>query len=181
MANHFSILAWRMPWTEEFCRLQSTGLQRVRHNWLTHLLTCWQKVSLPMAVGNNVFPPHRPSNVGYVPKSYCGCSSGPWQWRSTHILNSFAITTLLEKEFPITSCYTHCNNSSFPILTMKSKVASRGPFFFHLGRTETQLFQICHLPPVFLNSSMAYIFSYKERWDINVLMCQEILDDYWRR
>ena len=27
-----SILAWRTPWTEEFGRLQSMGLQRVRHN-----------------------------------------------------------------------------------------------------------------------------------------------------
>ena len=39
MATHFSILAWRMPWTEEFYRLHSTELRRVRHNWLTHLLT----------------------------------------------------------------------------------------------------------------------------------------------
>ena len=27
MATHFSILAWRIPWTEEPGRLQSTGLQ----------------------------------------------------------------------------------------------------------------------------------------------------------
>ena len=32
MAAHFSILAWRTPWTEEPGRLQSTGLQRVRHD-----------------------------------------------------------------------------------------------------------------------------------------------------
>jgi len=32
MATHFSILAWRIPWTEEPGGLQSTGLQRVRHN-----------------------------------------------------------------------------------------------------------------------------------------------------
>ena len=30
-----SILAWRNPWTEETGRLQSMGLQRVGHNWLT--------------------------------------------------------------------------------------------------------------------------------------------------
>ena len=29
MATHSSILAWRMPWTEEPRRLQSMGLQRV--------------------------------------------------------------------------------------------------------------------------------------------------------
>ena len=32
MATHSSILAWRIPWTEEPGRLQSMGLQRVRHN-----------------------------------------------------------------------------------------------------------------------------------------------------
>ena len=29
MATHSSILAWRIPWTEEPSRLQSTGSQRV--------------------------------------------------------------------------------------------------------------------------------------------------------
>ena len=30
--THSSILAWRIPGTEEPCGLQSTGLQRVGHN-----------------------------------------------------------------------------------------------------------------------------------------------------
>ena len=33
MATHSSILAWRIPWTEEPGRLQSIGLHRVRNNW----------------------------------------------------------------------------------------------------------------------------------------------------
>ena len=32
MAIHSNILSWRIPWTEEPGRLQSIGLQRVRHN-----------------------------------------------------------------------------------------------------------------------------------------------------
>ena len=32
IATHYSILAWRMPWTEEPGRLQSMGLQRVRRD-----------------------------------------------------------------------------------------------------------------------------------------------------
>ena len=32
MATHFSILAWRTPWTEEPGRLQSMGLQTVGHS-----------------------------------------------------------------------------------------------------------------------------------------------------
>ena len=31
LATHSSILAWRIPWTEEPGRLQSMGLQRVGH------------------------------------------------------------------------------------------------------------------------------------------------------
>ena len=32
MATHFSILAWRIPWTEEPGGLQSRGSQGVRHD-----------------------------------------------------------------------------------------------------------------------------------------------------
>ena len=33
MATYSSILAWRIPWTEEAGGLQSIGLQRVGHDW----------------------------------------------------------------------------------------------------------------------------------------------------
>ena len=39
MATHFSILAWRIPWTEEPGGLQSMGSQRVGHNWATNTTT----------------------------------------------------------------------------------------------------------------------------------------------
>ena len=32
MATHFSILAWRSPWTEEHGWLQSIASQRIGHN-----------------------------------------------------------------------------------------------------------------------------------------------------
>ena len=38
MATHSSILAWRIPWTEEPGGLQSMGSQRVRHNLATNTL-----------------------------------------------------------------------------------------------------------------------------------------------
>ena len=37
MATHSYILAWRIPWTKEPGRLQSTGSQRVRHDWMISL------------------------------------------------------------------------------------------------------------------------------------------------
>ena len=35
LATHSSILAWRIPWTEEPGGLESMGLQRFGHNWVT--------------------------------------------------------------------------------------------------------------------------------------------------
>ena len=37
VAPHSSTLAWKIPWTEEPGRLQSMGLQRVRHDYATSL------------------------------------------------------------------------------------------------------------------------------------------------
>ena len=36
MATHSSILAWRIPWTEEPGRLWSIGSQRVGRDWATN-------------------------------------------------------------------------------------------------------------------------------------------------
>ena len=35
MTTHSSVLAWRIPWTEELGGLQSMGSERVRHDWVT--------------------------------------------------------------------------------------------------------------------------------------------------
>ena len=37
MATHSSSLTWKIPWTEEPGRLQSTGSLRVGHDWATSL------------------------------------------------------------------------------------------------------------------------------------------------
>ena len=39
MATHSSVLAWRIPWTEEPGGLQSMGSQRVGHDWATNTHT----------------------------------------------------------------------------------------------------------------------------------------------
>ena len=47
MKIHYSILAWRVPWTEEPGGLQFIGLQRFRHDWsdlvLTHIIPMWSR------------------------------------------------------------------------------------------------------------------------------------------
>ena len=48
MVTQSSILAWRIPWTEEPGRLQSMGSQRVRQDWATSLsLSLSRFVSYP--------------------------------------------------------------------------------------------------------------------------------------
>ena len=37
MSTHSSILAWRIPWTEESGGLQSMGSEKVGHNWTTFI------------------------------------------------------------------------------------------------------------------------------------------------
>ena len=35
MATHSSSVAWKIPWTEEPGGLQSKGLQKIEHDWVT--------------------------------------------------------------------------------------------------------------------------------------------------
>jgi len=39
MATHSSVLAWRIPWTEEPVGLQSMESQRAGHSWMTKTFT----------------------------------------------------------------------------------------------------------------------------------------------
>ena len=69
MATHSSILAWRVPWTEEPGRLQFIGSHRVRHDWSdlahTKASACHSRYAqetllrvvmhLPMASSDHVF------------------------------------------------------------------------------------------------------------------------------
>ena len=43
MATHSSILAWKIPRTEDSGGVQSMGLQRVGHNWATNTLQFHQE------------------------------------------------------------------------------------------------------------------------------------------
>ena len=50
MATHSSILAWRIPWTEEPGGLQSVESQRVRHDRATNTHTHTHKVDFVSSV-----------------------------------------------------------------------------------------------------------------------------------
>ena len=47
MATHLTILAWRIPWTEEPAGLQSVGSQRVGHNPVTNISLFLQLCPFP--------------------------------------------------------------------------------------------------------------------------------------
>ena len=55
MANHPSILAWEIPWTEEPGGLQSTGSQKVRQDWATY--TSLQDILLVRCILRSYIPP----------------------------------------------------------------------------------------------------------------------------
>ena len=60
MATHSSVLAWKIPWTEEPGRLQSLGWQRVGHDWATSLYMCTNHkacVKQGTTLPQNIYPP----------------------------------------------------------------------------------------------------------------------------
>ena len=71
VATHSSILAWRIPWTEEPGRLQSGGSQRVGLHWATNTLT---------------FPFHQLNH--FVPQENTDFSSYKEPWNAMIIQNN---------------------------------------------------------------------------------------------
>ena len=88
MATHSSILAWRIPWKEKPGRLQSTGSQRVAHDWATSFSFYQRKhTCIHITSADRTWPPN---NSGPHPWSDCpGKSWAPWrspQWVSLCVL-----------------------------------------------------------------------------------------------
>ena len=93
MATHSSILAWRIPWTEQPGGLQSMGSHRIRHNWVikhthTHTHTqeaptgknsgmIWTSAKMVSAMRWNTMNcyihTHTPSHRGHSVVSTGGC------------------------------------------------------------------------------------------------------------
>ena len=86
MATHSSILAWRIPWTEEPGGLQSVGSHRVGHDWSdlaaeAAAMECYQ---FSYSVVSDSLPPHesqhtRPPCPSPTPGVYSNsCPSSRW-------------------------------------------------------------------------------------------------------
>ena len=114
MATHSSILAWRIPCTEEPGRLQSMGLLRVGHNWATlalawmhdSLLYLWQhSFSVSLLLTRN----HLKIWLNCVPSLL-------FDLRPNYGGGNEDNGNLLQK-IPCTHCYTQCPQCSRPWLT----------------------------------------------------------------
>ena len=54
MTTHYSILAWKIPWAEKPCRLQSMGSQRVGQNWAHYYnIKIWSKLYILWSIGKD--------------------------------------------------------------------------------------------------------------------------------
>ena len=84
MAAHSSILAWRIPWTEEPGGLQSTGSQRVRHHWrdLGHMCLGKETQRVPFKLQGEKSSVSITSTLFLRPYALCS-PPGPacWQWK----------------------------------------------------------------------------------------------------
>ena len=103
MAIHSSILAWKIPWTEDPGGLQSIGSQRVRNDWVTKTFT------FHYSDGNVRFCPLL-SHIG-LPRCLSGkefthqrrrCGFNPWAkkipWRRKWLLT----LAVLPRKIPLT-------------------------------------------------------------------------------
>ena len=63
IATHSSILAWRIPWTEEPGGLQSIELQRVRHNWSFLARKIWIYIFTDLPHGSSASLQGKGANV----------------------------------------------------------------------------------------------------------------------
>ena len=93
MANHSSTLAWKIPCTEEPCRLQFMWLQRARHDWATSLTH-----SLSANKINNYNRRKKKQNK----KSKRNCRTS----QNTRIVNIF-LESLLSASFPLLGVTVH--------------------------------------------------------------------------
>ena len=73
MATYYSVLAWRIPWTEEPGGLESMGSQRSWHDWVTNTFTLAtfrvKQIALLYVVGLIWSLEGSPEQVGITEKS----------------------------------------------------------------------------------------------------------------
>ena len=97
MAIHSSILAWRIPGTEEPCGLPSMGLHRVRHNWrdLVVAASSWACTRILTSLSWWFQVPYKWSNYAVQLKPWLSLFQWLSQWLSSSLLHFSPFSLLL--------------------------------------------------------------------------------------
>ena len=89
MANHFSILAWRIPWTEEPGGQHPMGSQKVGHDWVTCKFPFICSFALCLSL----------LSLFALPSNYLGSLENKEQTSRKFTTRSFSITLLRKRTF----------------------------------------------------------------------------------
>ena len=118
MATHSSILAWRVPWMEEPGRLQSMGLQGVRHDWATSLSLSFTNDSQPSLIPTKISPPPQAfqDSSKNIPSPFPA-----WMWRhSLGFLPAFPPPSLVSLISQATNMERKLLTCNFPMAFLLS-------------------------------------------------------------
>ena len=118
MATHSSTLAWEIPWTEKPGRLQSMGLQRVGHDWVTsfslftfmHWKRKWQPTPVLLPGETQGWEPGGLPSMGSYRVEHDWCDLGAAA--ALYILSNI-FTLASEHVFSITKAPLGCKNVFF--------------------------------------------------------------------
>ena len=124
MGIHFSILGWRIPWTESG-ELQAMRPQRVRHDWVTKLLLLLSHFSRVRLCATPQMAAHQPPpSLGFSRQEHWSGLPFPspmhesekWKWLSTHAHSLAIVFMHILLLFTRKSCLPLCSpiNCSMP-------------------------------------------------------------------
>ena len=120
IATHSSTLAWKIPWTEEPCKLQSMGLQRVGHDWASlHFTKIIYNPDLPP----DLFRAVSQRYLRYSLSDYSSHFAPNKTSLTTLMLCTFStLVTLIYYPMPkLFRCFTNCVPKTFFILLISHK------------------------------------------------------------
>jgi len=112
MANDSSILAWRIPWTEEPGGLLSMGSNRVGHNWSD--LTCMHSLEKEMATHSSSLAWRIPGDRGAWLAAVYGVAQS--QTRLKQLSSRSSSMPRLSLYFLFQECFNRTPSSSSPPL-----------------------------------------------------------------
>ena len=126
MATHSSVLAWRIPWTEEPGGLLSIGPHRVGHDWSD--LACMHALEKEMATHSSVLVRRIPGTEepGGLPDTYGVAQSWTWLKRLSSISISIRMGFPVVKNPPTNAGDTR-DTGSIPGLRRSLGVGNGNP------------------------------------------------------